>query len=544
MNRSKIVGLFGESGAGKSTLMKVVYGAHQPDGGEIVIDGRAVRFQNPRQAMDHGIGMVFQEQSLVTNPTVMENVFLGYERQFVRLGVIDWKATAAAARMQLAKVRLDIDPATITSHPSFAQRQMVELARVLTLEERIEGDLVILLDEPTSVLDRDEVDLLFKLVSDLTNRASFVFVSHRIEEVLELSDRVYVMKDGKVVDVVTRENANINAIQHKHPCLESTVFLAQRVTFSSVSRALSLCFPQRESAPLATARGSIPRQARRPRQQHNVTRTVFSPTSFRPSQPVGAGECSTVLVRSSRSKTLARITSLRMTATSATLWYFPRAFSLSYKAFNSGLYVVADKAAMGFAVLSVAKWLSGQRALSMGAQLREASFAWMFGNTAGIPHEIIIAAVLLLATWFIQTPPPPPPPLGRALKAIGAGELAAVASGLNVDRIKIIAFSLSGTLAALSGLIFSVKLSGRDANLANGFLLLAIVAVLVGGTPLTGGVGGVLNTAVGTLIVMVIRAAMVYLEVDATQQQMVFGSLLIVAIAATIDRRKLRGVVK
>ena len=196
--------------------------------------------------------------------------------------------------------------------------------------------------------------------------------------------------------------------------------------------------------------------------------------------------------------------------------------------------------AMGFVALSGAKWLSGQRALSMDAQLREESFAWMFGNTAGIPHEIIIAAVLLLATWFIQTRTP----LGRALKAIGAGELAAVASGLNVDRIKIIAFSLSGTLAALSGLIFSVKLSGGDANLANGFLLLAIVAVLVGGTPLTGGVGGVLNTAVGTLIVMVIRAAMVYLEVDATQQQMVFGILLIIAIAATIDRRKLRGVVK
>ncbi len=215
VNRSEIVGLVGENGAGKSTLMKVVYGAHQPDGGEIVIDGRAVRFQNPRQAMDHGIGMVFQEQSLITNLTVMENVFLGYERQFVRLGVIDWKAMATAARMQLAKVRLDIDPAGVTSHLSFAQRQMVELAKVLTLEERIEGDLVILLDEPTSVLDRDEVDLLFNLVRDLTNRASFVFVSHRIEEVLELSDRVYVMKDGEVVDVVTRENANINAIQHK-----------------------------------------------------------------------------------------------------------------------------------------------------------------------------------------------------------------------------------------------------------------------------------------------------------------------------------------
>ncbi len=215
VKRGEIVGLVGENGAGKSTLMKVIYGAYQPDGGSIVIDGQSMRFNNPRQAMQHGIGMVFQEQSLITNLTVMENIFLGYERQFVRFGIIDWKAMAQAARDQLAKVKLDIDPSTITSELSFAQRQLVELAKVLTLEERIDGDLVILLDEPTSVLAKEEVELLFGIVKDLTRRASFIFVSHRMEEVLELSDRIYVMKDGEVVDVVTHEEADKDAIQHK-----------------------------------------------------------------------------------------------------------------------------------------------------------------------------------------------------------------------------------------------------------------------------------------------------------------------------------------
>ena len=196
--------------------------------------------------------------------------------------------------------------------------------------------------------------------------------------------------------------------------------------------------------------------------------------------------------------------------------------------------------AIGFVALSIAKWLSGQRALYMDAELRDGSFGWMFGNTVGVPHELAIAVLLLILAWVLQTRTT----FGRSLKAVGAGELAAVASGVNVDRIKIMAFAISGAFAAIAGLMFSVKLSGGDANLANGFLLLAIVAVLVGGTPLTGGVGGVLNTAIGTLIVMVIRAAMVYLEVDATQQQMVFGIVLIAAIALTIDRSKLRGVVK
>ncbi|WP_282060749.1 sugar ABC transporter ATP-binding protein [Roseobacter litoralis] len=215
IGRGEIVGLVGENGAGKSTLMKVIYGAYQPDGGSVTVDGETVRFANPRQAMDYGIGMVFQEQSLIPNLTVMENIFLGFEQQFVRFGVIDWKRMAAAASAQLAKVKLDIDPKVTTANLSFAQRQLVELAKVLTLEERIDGDLVILLDEPTSVLAREEVELLFSLVRELTSRASFIFVSHRMDEVLELSDRIYVMKDGAVVDVVAQADAKVESIQHK-----------------------------------------------------------------------------------------------------------------------------------------------------------------------------------------------------------------------------------------------------------------------------------------------------------------------------------------
>jgi len=192
--------------------------------------------------------------------------------------------------------------------------------------------------------------------------------------------------------------------------------------------------------------------------------------------------------------------------------------------------------AVGGIAYSVAQYLSGQRALYMDVTLRDASFGWMIGSSFGIPHEIVVGAALLALTWFLQSRPV----FGRALKAVGAGEPAAAASGLPVRRIKVLAFALSGMLAAIAGLLFSAKLSGGSPTLANGFLLPAIVAVLVGGTPLTGGVGGVINTLIGTLIVAVIRSSMLYFEVDATMQQMVFGIILIVAIAATIDRSKMR----
>ena len=192
--------------------------------------------------------------------------------------------------------------------------------------------------------------------------------------------------------------------------------------------------------------------------------------------------------------------------------------------------------AIGGVAMSAGDWLSGQRALYMDAELREKYYLWMIEKTGIVPNELIIAVVLVGLLWVLLRRTP----FGRALKSVGAGELAAVASGINVARIKIIAFGISGMLAALAGVIFAVKLSGGSPTIANGFLLLAIVSVLVGGTPLTGGVGGVVNTLVGAMIVAVIRASMLYFEVDATHQQMVFGVILIVAIALTIDRTKLK----
>ena len=214
VRRGEVIGLVGENGAGKSTLMKILSGVYQPDSGEIHIAGQATRFENAADANHKGIGMVFQEQSLLTNLTVGENIYLGNEAQFTRYGIVDWKALYAAATRQLAKVQVDVDPRMRADELDFAARQMVELAKALTLEEKANDHLVILLDEPTSVLERAEIDVLFTRVRALKARASFVFVSHRLDEVLELSDRVYVMKDGAVVADLATADANINKLHH------------------------------------------------------------------------------------------------------------------------------------------------------------------------------------------------------------------------------------------------------------------------------------------------------------------------------------------
>ncbi len=195
----EVVGLVGENGAGKSTLIRILAGVYRPDSGTLALEGKPLVLASPREANLQGIGIVFQEQSLLPNLTVAENIYLGQEKEFSRWGVISWSALHTAAKRQLEKVQLNIDPAARTAHLTFAERQMVELAKALALEERTERHLVILLDEPTSVLEQREIDILFERVRALRSRASFVFVSHRLDEVLQISDRVYVMKDGKVV---------------------------------------------------------------------------------------------------------------------------------------------------------------------------------------------------------------------------------------------------------------------------------------------------------------------------------------------------------
>ncbi len=190
--------------------------------------------------------------------------------------------------------------------------------------------------------------------------------------------------------------------------------------------------------------------------------------------------------------------------------------------------------AMGGIAFSIARFASNEKGVSMIEAERSAILGWLFGYWGWLPKEIVVALVLLLLLLFIERRTV----FGRVLKAIGAAEQAAVSSGIRVARYKIAAFALSGFLAAFAGLMLSARLSGGSSLAANQFLLPAIVAVLVGGTPLTGGVGGVLNTLVGALIVAVIRSSMVYLEIPAEGQQIFFGLVLIAAIALTLDRSK------
>lgn len=205
----EIVGLVGENGAGKSTLLKIVIGCQPQSSGTMIVSGQEYAPKNPKEANQNGIGMVFQEQSLVTNLTVGQNIFFGNEKKFSRFGLINYKKMYEAAEEVLGKINMTgINPAKKVGELNFATRQMVEIAKVINQAQSSGCEhSIILLDEPTSVLNDAEIKQLFSEMRKLALMGhSIIFVSHRLNEVLEISDRIYVFKDAaKVGEMYTSQ---------------------------------------------------------------------------------------------------------------------------------------------------------------------------------------------------------------------------------------------------------------------------------------------------------------------------------------------------
>ncbi len=191
--------LLGENGAGKSTLMKILTGVYPKDSGRILLRGRQIDIDSPREALDLGISMVYQEPNLALHLSVAENVFLGREVLRTRkLGIIDRPALNRNCMKILKTLNLSFSPKTLVRDLSVAHRQMVEIAKALSARADI-----LILDEPTASLTEQEINQLFRVIRDLKRRGiSFIYISHRLEEISEIGDRITVLRDGKVVGMV------------------------------------------------------------------------------------------------------------------------------------------------------------------------------------------------------------------------------------------------------------------------------------------------------------------------------------------------------
>ncbi|MGK9231778.1 sugar ABC transporter ATP-binding protein [Inquilinus limosus] len=189
----EVHGLLGENGAGKSTLLKILSGAQAPDDGSIVFAGETVSFAAPYEAQRRGIVTIYQEFNLIPSLTVAENILIG--REPGRAGLVDWSAMHRAAKAALDRIGLGIDPRRLVRDLSVAEQQMVEIARALSMDSRL-----IVMDEPTSALSAAEVERLMAIIRALRDHGiAVIYVTHRLDEVMAVCDRITVLRDGRLV---------------------------------------------------------------------------------------------------------------------------------------------------------------------------------------------------------------------------------------------------------------------------------------------------------------------------------------------------------
>ncbi|WP_233872079.1 sugar ABC transporter ATP-binding protein [Paraburkholderia adhaesiva] len=200
--------LMGENGAGKSTLMKILAGVYTRDSGDIVYDGQTVAFQNPREAQSAGIGIIHQELQLMNHLSVAQNMFIGREPR-KRFGVfLDEDKLNAQAHDILERMHVKIDPRAVVGTLTVAKQQMVEIAKALSFDSR-----VLIMDEPTSALNDAEIAELFRIIRQLKSRGvGVIYISHKMDELKQISDRVTVLRDGEYVATVDTGETSVDTI--------------------------------------------------------------------------------------------------------------------------------------------------------------------------------------------------------------------------------------------------------------------------------------------------------------------------------------------
>lgn len=203
----EIHALMGENGAGKSTLMKVLTGVYSKDAGEIFIDEKNISFNHPKEAEEYGIVFIYQELNSLLDMTVEENIFLGKEI-YTKFGILDKKNMQNKVKETLSILGMNLNPNDKLADLSVGQRQMVEIARALISEIK-----VIIMDEPTAALTINETEHLFKIINSLREKGvSIIYISHRMEEIFELCDRITIMRDGEYVGTKNIKDTNMNEI--------------------------------------------------------------------------------------------------------------------------------------------------------------------------------------------------------------------------------------------------------------------------------------------------------------------------------------------
>jgi len=204
LNEGEVHAIIGENGAGKSTLIKIITGYHQPNTGKIFVEDKEVIFNDTRSSYKCGIAAIYQEASLFQDLTIAENIYMGHQEVNPVTKSIRWRKIYNDASALIKSLDVDLNPRALVKSLGFAEKQLVEIIKALSMNAKI-----LIMDEPTSALTSEEVDYLFSITKKLREQGTgIIFISHKIDEVMEIADRVTVLRDGKIIGTDKKENLN------------------------------------------------------------------------------------------------------------------------------------------------------------------------------------------------------------------------------------------------------------------------------------------------------------------------------------------------
>lgn len=491
LNKGEVRALLGKNGAGKSTLIRMLTGSERPDSGDIWIGETRLEGDEAtltRRAAELGVRAVYQELSLVEGLTVAENLCLGQWPR--RNGMIDYLQMAQDAQRCLQALGVDVSPEQLVSTLSPAQKQLVEIARVMKGEPR-----VVILDEPTSSLASAEVELVISAVKKMSALGvAVIYVSHRMEEIRRIASCATVMRDGQVAGDVMLENTSthhIVSLMLGRDHVDIAPVAPQEIVDQAVLEVRALRHkPKLEDISFTLRRGEVLGIA----------------------GLLGAG-------RSELLKAIACLLVLLLGALMGTLAGVLRGV------FNVPSFV----ATLGLWSALRGMGLFMTNALPVPIDENEV-LDWLGGQFLGVPVSALIMMVLFALFVFISRKTA----FGRSVFAVGGNATAAQLCGINVRRVRILIFTLSGLLAAVTGILLAARLGSGNAGAANGLEFDVIAAVVVGGTALSGGRGSLFGTLLGVLVITLIGNGLVLLGINSFFQQVVRGVIIVVAVLANI----------
>lgn len=563
----EIHALTGENGAGKSTLMKCLIGIYPPASGQIYFEGNLIENDSTSDALKMGIAMIHQEPGPIEHRSIMENIWLGREPKN-KLGLIDHRKMYEMTEEVLKEINLKEDPKTLMANLTVADMQMVEIAKALSYNAKL-----IIMDEPTSALANKEIDQLFSIMRRLKeNGKSIIYISHKLEEIFEISDRVTVYRDGQYIgtkdtaDITTSElikmmvGRDIDGRFPKIVCDIGDVKLEAK-NMGLEKKFKDASFHVRKGKIFGIEYGIIlvllimiigisilqPNFLSSTNLFNVITQSSIFGIMALGMTLVITSKGIDLSVGSVLALTGVIAASLGQVGTAATLFYpnltdlpviIPIAAAIitgaCIGAVNGGLIAFTGIPAL-IATLGMMTVARGATLLYTGGKpVSQLTPGMMFiGSKIGaVPVPVIVYGIMIAVTWVLLGYTS----FGKNIYAIGGNIKAAEKSGVNVKKNLVMIYSFMGICSAVAALVFAGCVGSVHPGAATGYELTAIAATAVGGTSLYGGIGTVWGAVAGALVLGVLRNGMTLLGIGAYWPQIVEGCIIIVAVI--FDMRK------